>query len=328
MCWDLVRVFVTGSTGFIGTAVVKELVSAGHSVVGLTRSDKGQEQLKSQGAKPLRGAIEDLELFKKTAFESDAVIHLAFIHDLANFLSACETDRAAIKALGSALAASVAAAKVTGASADRALVITSGTSGLAPKTPGEPATEDDQGSLTNPISVARNPSETVCLDFAKQGVRASVVRLPPTTYGPGTSGFMSLLIGTALQKGVSGYISGEEEDKYSWSACHRDDAATLYRLAMEKAGQSGGPSIFNAVSQQSVHLKDIAQSVGKPLDLPVTGIQPDWAAEHFGWFQVIMTMKNVVSSAKTREALGWTPTSPPLLEHLPIIVDFAKSQTH
>lgn len=326
------RVFVTGSTGFVGTAVVKELVSAGHSVVGLTRSDKGEEQLKSQGAEPLRGLIEDLELLTTAASESEAVIHLAFIHDFAsfaNFAAACEADRAAITALGSALAASVAAAKASGAHyADRALVVTSGTGGLVPKTPGEPATEDDEGDLNNPMVLARGPSESLCLGFARQGVRASVVRLPPTTYGPGTSGFMSMFIGAALQKGVSAYVGGEDEDedRYSWSAGHRDDAAKLYRLAMETAGQPGGPALFHAVGQEAVPIKDIAKSVGKLLDLPVVGILPDKAAAHFGWFQVPMTMKNVVSSAKTREALGWVPTSPPLLEYMPIIVGFLKSQ--
>lgn len=178
------------------------------------------------------------------------------------------------------------------------------------------------------MSAARHPSGAVCLGFAQQGVRTSVVRLPPTTYGPGSSGFMSISIGTALQKGVVAYVDGEDEDAYTWSAGHRDDAAKLYRLAMEKGGQPGSPSTFHAASQEAVRVKDIAAGVGKLLGLPVVSIAPEKVAEHFGMFHFTMTVKNVISSAKTREALGWIPTRPTLLEDLPEIVDAVKAQAH
>lgn len=302
------RVFVTGSTGFIGAAVVKELLSAGHTVLGLYRSDKGVEQLKSQGAEALHGTIEDLEVLKKGASECDAVIHLAFIHNFADFAGSCATDRAAIAAMGSVLAA---------AGRDRALVITSGTMILAR---GKLGYEDDGADMTNPMAVARGASEPVCLNFAKQGVRASVVRLPPTTHGLGGSGFMGTFVTVALQKGVSAYV-GEGQNR--WCAGHRDDAAKLYRLAVEKAKPG---SIFHAVAEEGVPLKDIATEVGKQLNIPVVSIPPEKAEDHFGWFQLGATADNVASSAKTRERLGWTPTGLTVIKDVPVIIDFMKSQ--
>jgi nucleoside-diphosphate-sugar epimerase len=302
------RVFVTGSTGFIGTAVVKELLSAGHKVLGLTRSDKGVEQLKSQGAEALHGTIEDLEVLKKAASECDAVIHLAFIHNFADFVGSCTTDRAAITAMGSVLAA---------AGGDRALVITSGTM-MLPR--GKLGDEDDAADMTNPMSAARGASEPVCLDFAKQGVRASVVRLPPTTHGAGTSGFMGMVLNIAQQKGVSAYV-GEGQNR--WCAGHRDDAAKLYRLAAEKAEPG---SIFHAVGEEGVPLKGIATEVGKQLNIPVVSIPLEKAEDHFGWFQFGATADNTASSTKTRERLGWTPTGLTVIEDVSVIIDFMKSQ--
>jgi nucleoside-diphosphate-sugar epimerase len=302
------RVFVTGSTGFVGSAVVKELLSAGHKVLGLSRSAKGVEQLKTQGAEALHGTIEDLEILKKGATECDAVIHLAFVHDFADFAGACATDRAAITALGSALAA---------AGGDRALVITSGTMLL---TGGKLGGEDDDPDTTNSMAAARGASEPLSLDFAKQGVRVSVVRLPPTTHGFGSSGFMSHLITIAQQKGVSVYVG---DGQNHWSAGHRDDAAKLYRLAMEKA-ESG--SIFHAVGEESVQLKDIATEVGKQLNIPVVSIPQDKAGDHFGWFQMCITADNLASSAKTRERLGWNPTGATVVEDIPTIIEFLKSK--
>jgi nucleoside-diphosphate-sugar epimerase len=303
------RVFVTGSTGFIGTAVVKELLSAGHKVLGLTRSDKGVEQLKSQGAEALHGTIEDLEVLKKAASDCDAVIHLAFVHDFADFAGSCATDRAAIAAMGSALAA---------AGGNRALVITSGTMMLAR---GKLGNEEDGPDMTNPLAAARGSSEPVCLDFVKQGVRASVVRLPPTTHGSGSSGFMSMIISIALQKGISAYIA---EGQNHWCAGHRDDAAKLYRLAVEKAKPG---SIFHAVAEEGVTLKDIATEVGKQLDIPIESIPLEKAEEHFGWFQFGALADNMASSTKTREQLGWTPDGLTLINDIPVIVDFLKSGT-
>ncbi|KAL2814348.1 putative oxidoreductase [Aspergillus cavernicola] len=302
------RIFVTGSTGFVGSAVVKELLSAGHTVLGLTRSDKGADQLKTQGAEALHGTLQDLEVLKKGASESDAVIHLAFIHDFANFAGSCATDRAAIEAMGSVLAA---------ADGDRALVVTSGTMMLAP---GKLGKEDDGCDTTNPMAAARGPSESVCLGFAKQGVRASVVRLPPTVHGPGSSGFTGVLASIALQKGVSAYVG---EGQNHWCAVHRDDAAKVYRLAAEKATPG---SVFHAVAEEGVRLQDIATEVGKRLDIPVFSIPPEEAESYLGWFQLPAMADNTASSAQTRERLGWFPTRSTVLEDIPTIVDFLKSQ--
>lgn len=296
------RIFVTGSTGFVGSAVVKELLSAGHQVLGLTRSDKGVEQLKAQGVEVLRGTIEDLELLKKGASECDAVIHLAFVHNMADFVGSCATDRAAITALGSALAA---------AGGNRALVVTSGTM-LLPR--GKIGNEADTPDMSTPGASARGPSEALCLDFVRQGVRASVVRLPPTTHGPGSSGFMSLLIPVAMQKGVSAY-AGDGQNR--WCAGHRDDAAKLYRLAVEKA-KAG--SVFHAVAEEGVTLKDIATQLGKSLNIPVVSIPLETAENYFGGFKDFATADNIASSAKTKEQLGWIPTNPGLLEDIPVIV--------
>lgn len=303
------RIFVTGSTGFIGSAVVKELLSAGHQVLGLARSDKGVDKLKSQGVEALYGTIEDLEVLKKGASECDAVIHLAFVHDFADFAGSCATDRAAITAMGSVLAAG---------GGDRALVITSGTGMLAA---GKLGDEDDGADMTNPMAVARSASEPVCLDFARQGVRASVVRLPPTTHGSGTSGFMGPFITVALQKGVSAYVG---EGQNHWSAGHRDDAAKLYRLAVEKAKPG---SIFHAVGEEGVLVKDIATEIGKQLNIPVVSIPAEKAEDHFGWFHFGVMVDNLASSLKTREQLGWTPVGQTVIEDVPVIIDFIKSQS-
>jgi nucleoside-diphosphate-sugar epimerase len=302
------RVFVTGSTGFVGSSVVKELLSAGHKVLGLSRSEKGVEQLKNQGAEPLHGTIEDLELLKKAASECDAVIHLAFVHDNSDFAGSCATDRAAITALGSALVA---------AGGNRALIITSGTMLLAR---GKLGKEVDETDLSNPMAAARGASEPVCLEFVKQGVRAIVVRLPPTTHGPGGSGFTGILAGIALKKGVSAYV-GEGQNR--WCAGHRDDAAKLYRLALENAKPG---SIFHAVGEEGVPVKDIVSEIGKQLNIPVVSIQTEKVGEHFGMFQFGVTADNIASSEKTRELLGWAPTNPTVLEDVPAIVDFVKSQ--
>ncbi|KAF5640460.1 alcohol dehydrogenase [Fusarium sp. NRRL 52700] len=301
------RVFVTGSTGFVGSAVIKELLAAGHSVLGLARSDKGVEQLKSQGAEALFGTIEDLEVLKKGASESDAVIHLAFVHNFADFVGCCAIDRAAIAAMGSALVE---------AGGNRAMVITSGTMML---TQGKLGHEDDKPDMSNPFAAARGASEQVCLDFAKQGVRASVVRLPPTTHGAGVSGFMGPFVNVALEKGVSAYIG---DGQNHWCAGHRDDAAKLYRLAVEKAEPG---SVFHAVAEESVTVKDIATEVGKQLDIPVISIPSEKVPEHFGWFQFGAMADNIASSAKTKEVLGWKPTGPKVLEDIKVVVDFVKS---
>jgi nucleoside-diphosphate-sugar epimerase len=302
------RVFVTGSTGFVGTAVVKELLSAGHEVLGLSRSDSGVEKLNRQGAEAVKGTIEDLELLKKSASECDSVIHLAFVHNFADFAGSCATDRAAIMAMGSVLAA---------AGGDHALVITSGTMMLARDKLGD---EDNLPDKANPMAAARGASESVCLDFVKRGVRAIVVRLPPTTHGFGASGFSGHLITAALQKGVSAYV-GDGQNR--WCAGHRDDAAKLYRLAVENA-KAG--SVFHAVAEEGVPLKDIAAEIGKQLNVPVVSIPQGEAEGHFGWFHICATADNIASSAKTRERLEWAPTCVTLVEDVAGIIEFKKSE--
>ncbi|KAH8897137.1 putative oxidoreductase [Thozetella sp. PMI_491] len=308
------RVFVTGSTGFVGTAVVKELLSAGHSVLGLTRSDKGAEQLKSQGAEALHGTMEDLDLLRKATAECDGVIHLAFGGSFADFAGACARDRAAIEAMGTVLAAAATAGNCTHVPA---MVVTSGTMVLARGRLGD---EDDGPDMTNPIAAARGPAEPLCLGFAAQGVRASVVRLAPTTHGPGHSGFMRILVAAALQHGVSAYVG---DGQNHWSAGHRDDAAKLFRMALENA-QPG--SIFHAIAEEGVLLKDIANEVGKQLNIPVISIPPEKAADHFSGFQFAVMADNMASSTKTKERLGWAPTGATAIEDVPAVIDFMKSQ--
>lgn len=299
------RVFVTGGSGFVGSAVVKELLCAGHTVLGLARSDEGAEQLKSQGADVLRGNIEDTEVLRQGASACDGVIHLAFIHDFSKFEASCATDRAAIAAMGSALAA---------AGGNRSLVVTSGTMILAAK--GNVARERDRVDMGSPSIAPRGGSEAVCLGFAKQGVRASVVRLPPSTHGPGTSGFLSVLVKTAKDKGVSAYV-GDGGNR--WCAGHRDDAAKLYRLAMESAEPG---SVFHAVGEEGVPVKDIATEIGKQLGLPVVSISPDKAKEHFGWFSFGAVADNPASSEETRARLGWAPTGRPIIQDVEATVAY------
>ncbi|KAG9505130.1 hypothetical protein J7337_002096 [Fusarium musae] len=181
--------------------------------------------------------------------------------------------------------------------------------------------EDDEPDMSYPFAAARGASEKVCLEFAKQGVRASVVRLPPTTHGPGVSGFMGPFVNVALEKGVSAYVG---DGKNHWCAAHRDDAARLYRLAIEKA-EAG--SIFHAVAEEGVTVKDIATEVGKQLNIPILSISPEKVPEHFGWFQFGAMADNTASSARTKEVLGWNLTGPTVLEDIEAVVDFVKSHS-
>lgn len=302
------RIFVTGSTGLVGTAVVKELLSAGHNVLGLTRNPKGASQLEALGAEVLHGTLQDLEVLKEGASQCDAVIHLAFMHDFSDFAGSCAIDRAAIEAMGAALAEAGGA---------RALVITSGTMMLAQ---GRLGREDDGFDSSNGMAAARGASESVCLAFAKKGVRASVVRLPPTTHGPGVSGFTGILASIALQKGVSAYV-GEGQNR--WCAVHRDDAAKVYRLAVEK-GMAG--SVFHAVVEEGVPLRDIACGIGKAIDIPTVSIPVEEAEGHFGPLQFAALADNTAGSALTRERLGWAPTGSTVVDDIPAIVDFIRAQ--
>ncbi|KAK8065908.1 hypothetical protein PG997_012655 [Apiospora hydei] len=315
------RVFVTGSTGFVGTAVVDELLAANHTVVGLTRSDAGVAQLQARphakdgSVEAVRGTLEDLDLLRRTAARCDAVLHLAYNHDdFSKYAEATATDRAAIAALASALEGT-----------DKPLVVTSGTGLL---TSGDPAgsvvgTEDGEPDAAHPWSVLRGQSERLCKDLAdnkdkSKAVRAMVVRLPPTTHGPGSSGFMAVLVATALRKGAAAYVG---DGQNAWCACHRDDAARLYRLAMEK-GRAG--AVYHAVAEEAVPLKDLAAAIGTRLDLPVISIRPDEVQDHFGWFAFAAADKRA-SSHKTKRELGWNPTGPTVVDNTGVIVDFIKA---
>jgi nucleoside-diphosphate-sugar epimerase len=297
------RVFVTGASGWIGSAVVPELIDAGHQVIGLARSDASAAALTAAGAEVQRGTIDDLDILRSAAAASDGVIHLAFKHDIAfsgGFEAAADADRRAVETFGDALAGS-----------GRPLVIASGTLGL---TPGRVATERD-GQGPAPADYGRGPQlrrETALLtvSLAARDVRSSVLRLPPTVHGDGDHGFMATIVGIARDTGVSGYI-GDGFNR--WPAVHRLDAAHLFRLAVEQAPAG---STLHAIADEGVPIRAIAEVIGRHLDVPVAAIAAEDVAAHFTWLASFLALDSPASSTLTRELLGWQPTQPGLIEDL------------
>jgi nucleoside-diphosphate-sugar epimerase len=287
------RVFITGATGFIGIPTVKELISAGHQVVGMARSDAGAKSLAAIGADVHRGSLEDLDSLRKGAAGSDAVIHLGFIHDFSRFQENCEIDKQAILALGSVLAGS-----------DRPLMVTSGTAGLA--APGQVATED---FVLPPDFPFPRVSEQTALALVPKGVNASVMRLPQV-HNTIKQGLVTYLIALAREKGVSAYV-GEGSNR--WAAAHVLDVAHLYRLALEKH-EAGAK--YHAVDEEGVAMRDIAEAIGRGLKVPAVSLSPDEAQAHFGWLSRFASHDLRASSAQTRKKLGWNPTGPGLIADL------------
>ena len=290
------RVFITGANGFIGSAVVRELLDSGHEVVGLVRSDAAAAAVQQAGAEVLRGSIEDLETLTLGAQGADGAIHTAYIHDYAQPPEvAAQADRRAIETLAAALAGS-----------PRPLVFTSATGLLGP---GYVATEEDRPRVTE-RSHPRAASDLLALELASRGNNVSIVRPSSAVHGEGDHAFIPTLIETARSKGVSAYVS---DGSNRWPAVHRLDAGCLYRLALEQ-GEAG--SVFHAVAEEGVPTRDIAATIGRHLDLPVVSIAPDDADKHFGWIAMFCAADIPASSALTRQRLGWEPVHPGLIADL------------
>ena len=289
------RVFVTGATGFIGSAVVRELLAAGHQVLGLCRTEDKAAALAAAGAEVHRGSLDDLDSLRSGASRSDGVIHLAFNHDFSTFVQNCEDDRRIIDALGSSLAGT-----------DRPLLITSGTP-IANTISGQPAREDNPaaGSDVHP----RAASEEAAAAVAANGVNVSVVRLPQV-HDTARQGLISLMIGMHREKGVCAYV-GDGGNR--WPAAHYLDAAHLYRLAVEKA-EPGAK--YHAVAEEGIPMRAIAEAIGHRLSLPVKSIAPDQAQDHFGWLAMFAGLDMPASSEQTRKQLDWRPTGPGLIADL------------
>lgn len=285
------RVFVTGATGFVGSAVVRDLIAAGHRVTGLARTEAGAAAVTAMGAEVHHGSLEDHASLRSGAAASDGVLHLAFNHDFSKFADNCELDRQAILALGEALKGS-----------ERPLIVTSGVALLAP---GRLATEDDAAARHFP-----RVSEATAEDLMQQGVRAGIVRLPPTTHGEGDHGFVPRLIAIAREKGAAAYLG---DGMNRWPAAHRIDAARVYRLALE---QGASAVRYHAIAEEGVPFKLIADVIGKRLGVPVVSKSADEAEAHFGWFARFAAIDVPTSSAKTRTALGWEPKEKGLIEDL------------
>ncbi|MFM0077649.1 SDR family oxidoreductase [Paraburkholderia sediminicola] len=288
------RIFLTGATGFIGAAIVPELINAGHHVIGMTRSDAGAQALIDAGAEVHRGTLEDPESLRSGAAKADAVIHTAFDHDFSRLVENCEKDKRAIAALGSALAGS-----------DRPLIITSGT-GMGSGEHGQPATEDVFNiSHPNP----RIASEMAGNALLEAGINVSVVRLPQV-HNPFKQGLISPLVAIAREKGVCAFVG---EGRNRWPAGHLSDVARLYRLAVEKREQGAR---YHAVGEEGISSREIVEALGRGLNLPVVSISPDEAASHFGWMAMFVGLDMPASSVQTQARLNWHPTGPTLIADL------------
>jgi len=297
------RVFVTGASGWIGSAVVPELIGAGHQVIGLARSETSADALTAAGAEVQRGTLDDLDALRSAAAASDGVIHLAFKHDIAftgDFQGAADADRRAVEAFGEALEGS-----------DRPFLIASGVLGLAP---GRMANEEEgRGTDAAVAPLGAGPqtrlgTAQLTLALATRGVRSSVVRLPPTCHGDGDNGFMATLVGIARDKEVSGYL-GDGSNR--WPATHRLDVAHLFCLALEEAPAG---SVLHGVAEEGVPIRSVAEVIGRHLDLPVVAIAPEDAGEHFGFLAAFIGADSPASSVQTRELLEWQPTHPGLID--------------
>lgn len=288
------RVFLTGATGFVGSAIVPELIGAGHQVVGLTRSDAGAEALAAAGAEVHRGSLEEVETLRAGAAKADGVIHCAFDHDFTNFAAICEKDRRAIEAMGEALVGS-----------NRPLLVTSGV-GIGSAVPGEIATED---VLNADFPMPRVASELACVALAERGVNVSVVRLPQV-HDTVKQGLITYLVAVAREKGVSAYLG---EGSTRLSAAHVLDVARLYRLALEKH-EAGAR--YHAVAEEGVTIREISEVIGEGLKVPVVSLSPEEAGAHFGWMAMFAGLDLPASSVLTRGWLGWEPVGPGLLEDL------------
>lgn len=289
------RVFVTGASGWIGSATVDELLTAGHEVVGLARSDASAATLEAKGATVLRGDLDDLDSLRKGSEGADAVVHLANKHDWSDQAESDRAERAAVETIGDVLVGS-----------DRPFLVAAGVAGL---TPGRTVTEADPSPFRGP-DAPRGGTENLALDYVAKGVRSVGLRFAPTVHGDGDHGFVAILVAAARAQGRSGYV---RDGSTGWSAVHRSDAARVVRLGLEQAPAG---TLLHAVAETSVSSRAIAEAIGRGLDLPVASVAPEDAVEHFGFLGTFFAMDLSASSTITQELLGWTPTGPTLLEDL------------
>ena len=284
------KVFVTGASGFIGSAVVKELLAAHHEVTGLARSDASAKIISDAGAQVLKGSLDDMDSLKRGALEADGVIHTAFIHDFSQYAKAAEADKTAIEIMGDVLKGT-----------NRPIIVTGGILGL-PKTGGVVTEADPEPALPR-------ASEATAIALAENGVNASVIRLPPSVHDKGDKGFIPFIINMARKKGVAAYV-GDGSNR--WPAVHRLDAAHAFCLALEKAAKG---SRYNAIGDEGISVREIVETIGKCLNLPVESISPDGAPGHFEWMSRFITFDSPATAYKTQEQLGWQP------EHIGLIED-------